>query len=64
MAGLAFEKSRCRNVRRDSMKAIQQLKLGEDETKNYEDLVQETTNSSVKDIEDMLKVKQEELTTM
>lgn len=46
------------------MKAIASLKLGEDEAKNYEDLVQETTDSAVKDIENMLKVKQEELTTM
>ena len=46
------------------MKAISQLKLGEDEEKTYEDSVQEQTNSAVKDIEDMLKVKQEELTTM
>ena len=54
----------CRNVRRDSMKAISALKLGEDEQKNYEDSVQENTDSAVKELEDMLKVKQEELTTM
>lgn len=46
------------------MKAISALKLGEDEEKNYEDSVQENTDSAVKEIEDMLKVKQEELTTM
>ena len=46
------------------MKAISQLKLGEDEQKNYETIVQENTDAAVKQVEEMLKKKQEELTTM
>ena len=55
----------CRNVRRDSMKAISELAkdgLGEDEAKAYETSVQESTDDAVKQIEGLLKAKQDELT--
>lgn len=54
-----------RNVRRDSMKAIAQLEnegLGEDEAKAFEESVQESTDDAVKQIEGLLKSKQDELT--
>jgi len=62
--GTEIENS-CRNVRRDSMKAIAQLEndgLGEDEARNFEESVQESTNDAVKQIEGLLKSKQDELT--
>lgn len=47
------------------MKAIAQLEndgLGEDEARNFEESVQESTNDAVKQIEGLLKSKQDELT--
>ncbi len=47
------------------MKAISQLEndgLGEDEAKAYETSVQEATDDAVKQIESLLKSKQDELT--
>jgi len=54
-----------RNVRRDSMKVISQLEsdgLGEDEAKAFEDSIQESTDEAVKQIESLLKSKQDDLT--
>ena len=49
------------------MKAVTQLKsdgMGEDEVKALEESVQEYTDDAVKQVESLLKKKQEELTTV
>lgn len=57
-----------RNVRRDAMKALDQQEkagdLSEDEKKALEDSVQEMTDESVKQIDALVKAKQNELTSV
>ncbi|KAL6780368.1 RRF1 [Auxenochlorella protothecoides x Auxenochlorella symbiontica] len=69
VAKLAEEgKVAIRNVRRDSMKAIEKREkesaIGEDERKDLEDAVQELTNEYVASIDALAKSKNEELTTV
>lgn len=54
----------CRNVRRDAMKAIGQLEkdgMGEDEAKALEGTVQEYIDDAVKEVDTLLKRKQDDL---
>ena len=67
LAGKYAESARVavRNVRRDGMEELKKLekdkKIGEDEHKKQSQLVQETTDSFVKQVDSMLKVKEEEI---
>lgn len=58
----------CRNVRRDSMKTLDQQEkagdLSEDEKEALEKSVQEITDDCVKQIDELVKAKQTELTTV
>ncbi|KAK9842453.1 hypothetical protein WJX81_000823 [Elliptochloris bilobata] len=57
-----------RNVRRDAMKAVDALEkkgdLGEDEAKALSDTVQELTDDYVKQVDALVKSKQDELSTV
>ena len=54
-----------RNIRRDCMKAVDKLKdASEDEQKALEDAVQELTDDYVKQVDQLVKSKQDELTTV
>ena len=54
-----------RNIRRDSMKAVDKLKdASEDEQKALEDAIQELTDEYVKQVDKLVKSKQDELTTV
>lgn len=54
-----------RNVRRDSMKAIEKLEkdgaVGEDERKSLEGAVQKLTDEYIKEVDGLIKSKQDEL---
>lgn len=54
------------NVRRDSMKVIEKLEkdgaVGEDERKTLEAAVQKMTDEYIKEVEGLVKSKQDELT--
>ena len=55
----------CRNIRRDCMKAVDKLKdASEDEQKVLEDAIQELTDEFVKQVDKLVKTKQDELTTV
>ncbi len=57
----------CRNVRRDAMKTIDKLKkdgMSEDEQKTREESIQELTDDYVKQIDSLVKSKQDELTSV
>ena len=55
----------CRNIRRDCMKAVDKLKdASEDEQKALEDAIQELTDDYVKQVDKLVKTKQDELTTV
>lgn len=60
-------RSYSRNVRRDAMKAVGQLEkdgMSEDEAKALEETVQEYTDDAVKQVDVVLKQKQDELTKL
>jgi ribosome recycling factor len=56
----------CRNIRRDCIKTLDKRKseMSEDEVKAITDSIQELTDDYVKQIEKIVKSKQEELTTV
>lgn len=60
------EKLSHRNVRRDAIKLVDRLKgdVSEDEQKNLADAIQELTDDYVKQIDALVKSKQDELTTV
>ena len=66
LAGTFAESSRIavRNVRKDGMDKLKKLKgsnLSEDDHKIYIDEVQEITDSTIKEIDNLLQVKQDEI---
>ena len=66
LAGTFAENSRIavRNVRKDGMDKLKKLKgsaLSEDDHKIYSDEVQEITDSSIKEIDALLQIKQDEI---
>ena len=55
----------CRNIRRDCMKAVDKMKdASEDEQKALTDAIQELTDDYVKQVDKLVKSKQDELTTV
>ena len=56
---------RCRNIRRDCMKSVDKLEnASEDEQKSLEEAVQELTDEYTKQVDKIVKGKQDELTTV
>lgn len=53
-----------RNIRRDTLKTLGKLDLPEDDENNYKDEFQKLTDDYVKKIDDMVKSKEKELTTI
>ena len=55
-----------RNVRRDAIKVVDKMKgdISEDEQKSLTDTIQELTDDYVKQIDALIKSKQDELTTV
>ena len=54
-----------RNIRRDCMKSVDKLEnASEDEQKTLEDAVQELTDEYTKQVDKLVKGKQDELTTV
>ena len=55
-----------RNVRRDAIKVVDRMKgdVSEDEQKSLTDTIQELTDDYVKQIDALVKSKQDELTTV
>jgi ribosome recycling factor len=51
-----------RNVRRDALKSIGKLEgVGEDEIKSFEDQIEKLTGEMVKQVDGLIKTKEEEL---
>ena len=51
-----------RNVRRDALKSIGKLEgVGEDEIKSFEDQIEKVTGEYVKQVDGLVKTKEEEL---